>query len=570
MLKSLYIKNFALIEELELDFSAGLNIITGETGAGKSVIVDAMMQVLGERSSADYVRNGESKAVVEGRFYVPSSHPIVALLGENELDYDGEELIVRREIAAKGSSRCFISDSPAQLNLLKEVGDLLVDFHGQHDHQLLLRREYHVGLLDSLAGVGNEKARYEAIYRELQSRIAQYKDLVNKEAALREKKDNYAFELNEIEKVSPKENEEYTIESELAILENAELIHSLSQSVSSSLYDNENSVRDLLAGARKGLGELSAIDPAFNVYCTECDSAIITVGEIAKFCSGYVENISYDSGKIEELRQRLSQLQTLRKKYGKYEAVLERWEYLKKELELIVNYGKDTESLKSDIAGLKQSLGQAAQAIGKKRAAAAVSLESAIVSTLGELGMANSVFRVSIAQEPSKGTVTDMTAVTGREEHKAFTNGVDIVEFLISTNKGEEPKPLISVASGGEVSRVMLALKSIAAEADTQPMLVFDEIDTGVSGRIAQKVGEQMKKLSAKNQIIAITHLPQIAAAGDLNISVRKTEQDDRTYITASKLSAGEKVEEIAKLFSGDSITNTAIKTARDLISSYK
>lgn len=570
MLKTLYIKNFALIDELEIKFEAGLNIITGETGAGKSVIVDALMLILGERASADFVKSGESKAVIEGKFDLPQGHPVFGLLNSEELEIDNGELIFRREISAKGSSRCFVNDTPVQLSMMKEAGDLLVDFHGQHDHQLLLRKENHCGILDSFAGIQDYLNDYRNDYRLLSEKLSEYNNLLLKETSLREKKDNFAFELNEIEKIGPKPEEDRIIGEELSILENAERLNNLSLSISNTLNGEENPLRDSLVTVQKTLKELAGIDAKFSVYINECESAIITFDEIAKYCSGYAESISIDPQKIEELRLRMTQLQALRKKYGSLEYSIERHDFLEKELSIIQNYDTSISSLSREILNLKKTAGAKAEIISNKRKEYSVKFGEKIVEILAELGIQNTRFSVNTDKEVLTDGSEGMTVIIGKNIYRARPNGVDLVEFLISTNAGEEPKPLVNVASGGEISRIMLALKSIAARSESLPILVFDEIDTGVSGRIALKVAEQMKRLAKSHQIIAITHLPQIAAAGDLNIIVMKSEQDSKTVITVKILKNSEKAEEIARLFSGDTITAPAMKTARDLIASFK
>ena len=353
MLKTLYIKNFALIGELEASFGPGLNIITGETGAGKSVIVDALMLILGERASSDFVKSGESKAVIEGKFDLPQEHPVREILRNEELDIEYGELIFRREISAKGNSRCFINDTPVQLTLMKEAGDLLVDFHGQHDHQLLLRRENHCGILDAFAGTGEYLNEYKSEYNKLIGKIREYEVLLQKETSLKDKRESYTFELNEISKVSPKPGEDESIARELAVLENAEKLSGLAASISNTISGDENPARDYLTAVLRALKELSGIDPQFADYIEECESAIITFDEIAKFCSSYAENIGLDPQKTDELRLRLSKLISLRKRYGSLEAVIERQGYLETEIELINNYDSALSEVRESIAAQK-------------------------------------------------------------------------------------------------------------------------------------------------------------------------------------------------------------------------
>lgn len=565
MLKSLFVKNFALIRELEIDFASGFNIITGETGAGKSIIVDALMLALGERGSADFVRQGEKKAIIEAHFFLNKNNPLMALLEEEDYDIEGGELIVRRELLAKGTSRCFLNDTPVPVNALKSYGDYLVDFHGQHDHQLILKKDSHIGILDIVAHSENELQSYSEKFAELKSLITKYKDLNSREKSLKDKKELQTFEISEIEKISPVEGEEAKLESELRILENSENLFSGTGELYAMLYENDDSVRDRLVAARKKMEGLSVIDDSFEEYSKECNSALISIDEISKFIKDYNSTINFDPVKIEEIRERLHELQGLRKKYGTYDAIFEKWEQLKEELSLITNFDAELNKLRGAITLKKIELGRIAGALSKKRQKAAKVLEKNIVASLVELGIPNSAFETRIKDIQAENTLECLAATIKNCDFKAFSNGIDKVEFYISTNKGEKTKPLAEVASGGEISRIMLSIKSVVAESDSLPILVFDEIDTGISGRIARKTGLAMQKLARNHQIIAITHLPQIAALGDNNISVSKKESSGRSEINAGILSMEMKLNEVAKLISGDQVTETALKSAQEL-----
>ncbi|TAL70665.1 MAG: DNA repair protein RecN [Bacteroidetes bacterium] len=572
MLKSLLIKNFALIDSLEIEFSKGLNIITGETGAGKSVIVGALLMALGERASAELIREGEKKAVIEAIFNLSKKSNINIILTDNEIDTN-DDLIIRRELSDKGSSRCFINDSPVNVNILKKIGDLLVDFHGQHDHQLLLNKDSHITLLDSLTNIESIKEEYFLLYSELIDKIKKLSELKKNESLLKSKIDSFKFELNEIDRINPKDEEEQVLEQELNIIQNSEILHNLTNELNLVLSDDENSAYSQLSKAEKILQKLVKIESKFKEYSDELEKSSVIINEIIKFANDYLTNIQFDQQRIEAIRERLLLLSGLRKKYGTYNAIFERISYLENELNLIANFDEEIAALEKEILNLKKLAGEKAHLISSKRKECSIQLDKSVIQTLKTLGIENSVFRTLISQKEIDNDhllrQTDISVIIKGRVYLARADGIDDVEFFISTNKGETPKPLTNVASGGEISRVMLALKSIVAKSDNMPILVFDEIDIGISGRIAQKVGTTMKDLSRNHQIISITHLPQIAALGDRNIRVEKETSHDRTIIKSSIISEKEKVKEIARLLSGEKITETSLETASELIN-YK
>lgn len=564
MLKVLTIQNFALIEALELQFSPGLNIITGETGAGKSIIVDALMMVLGERASSNMIRHQAEKAVIEGVFSTEGNSGVGQWLQQNNYESFGKEIIVRRELMLKGTSRCFVNDSPASVSIVKELGDLLVDFHGQHDHQSLLRPETHLQQIDIAGGTENIRREYEKAYEHLTSLRHELDSLLRRETTLRQQQDYQQFQLDEIESVSPAIDEEDALTAELAIIENSEYLHQTTKEIYSILYDDENSLRDRYVKVRNLLGELQGIDKSFGEFYEECQSAIVITQEIAKFAQNYNSRIEFQPERLDVIRERLGLLQRLRKKYGTMEAVFLEWEKLKAELSLVENFEREIARYREEIAKAEIALGGHALRLSVKRKEIAVKVEKSIVSTLKTLGILNAVFKVVMKQNEASGN--DVKACIDNKYFTAYPDGIDRAEFYISTNIGEEPKPLAKVASGGEISRVMLALKSILAKQDRLPMLVFDEIDTGISGRISQKVGIAMKNLASFHQIIAITHQPQIAALADAHLSVVKIESDGRSKVTASFLPIEKRIREIAKLLSGEKITEASLESARELM----
>lgn len=589
MLKNLKIRNFALIGSVTLDFDKGLNIITGETGAGKSILVDALMTLLGEKASPDYVRSGEQKAVVEAIFSFPKTHPVFELLLENnydnfdlgENDYDNSDtdkntgnesqsnnsqIIIRREILARGSSRSFVNDTPAQFNFLKELGSLLVDFHGQHEHQLLLKKENHIVFLDIIANNEEILNDYKIEYIKLKNLLTNLEDLTSKKEYFKIKAERQRFELKEINNVSPSPGEEIKLEDELSLHENSEKLVMLTSEVFNLLYGGDYSVNDKLASAKKSIQSLSEIDKKFSVYLEEIVSVAVAVKEIAQFIGTYKDNIDFEPERLEVIRERLTKIRGLAKKYGNFENIFDHKQKLEHELSLIDNLDEKIENTKNEIETQKENIGKLAKKISENRKEKLIFLAESVVKTLKELGIDNSLFRVLINQKKIDNNFANKAiAIVNNEFFEAFHNGIDTVEFLISTNAGEAPKPLAETASGGEISRVMLAIKSIIANSDQMPILVFDEIDSGISGRIARKVGLAMKKLADKHQIIAITHLPQIAALADQHISVIKIVSEEQTFINAKVLQEQDKIIETAKLISGDQLTEHSIKTAKEL-----
>lgn len=563
MLKSLFIKDYALIEEISIAFEAGLNIITGETGAGKSILLDALGLLLGERSSAEVVRKDAAKAIVEGIFDISNNNKIRRILSGNEIE-SGDELIVRREISAKGTSRCFLNDTPVALSVLKEAGDYLVDLHGQHEHQSLLRKETHLEMLDEFAQNEHQLEDYRNEYKKLQSVKKELQQLYEKAEKFRERKDIYYHQMKEIETVNPQKGEDEELSAELKILENSEQILEHCESAYNILYDEERSAYDLLGQAKTNLQELAKIDPSFNEALEEIESALVAVSDVTAILRDYKNKIDLEPAKLDFMRSRISAINSLKKKYGgSIESVLAVYEKAREESLLADNFEESVSGLKKELEQLKKSAGIAAQKLSETRKKASEKISKQIVSALKELGIMHARFSTvftPVESEDGEGLESD------GNYYKYNENGFDVVEFFLSANAGEDPKPLAKVASGGEVSRIMLAMKTILAKSDKLPLLVFDEIDTGVSGRIAQKVGQALKNLAAYHQIISITHLPQIAGLADRHFVAEKAIENGRTFSRFRILNDEERVKEVAKLLSGEVITESALNSARELM----
>lgn len=567
MLSSLFIKDYALIKEVTINFGSGLNIITGETGAGKSIMLDALGLILGGRAYIESVRSGSSKAVVEGVFkkeLSPDSR-LTEILVENEIE-PGDELVIRREVSVKGNSRAFINDSPVSINLLKEIGDRLVDLHGQHEHQAILHVDNHIGYLDSFAKTHPLKQKYTDELNILVKLLSEQKEIESKRDELKEKREYYAFRLKEIDAVSPQPGEDVELERELNILENAEKLMSLTTSSFSKLYDGDTSAYDLVYTAKKELESLAKIDSQFLPLLDDLDQALAAIRGSADTIRDYTKGIDLDPSKLELSRERLVAINGLKRKFGgSLEAVIEMREKIHSEIDLADNFTEHLSRINSAIIKQREVCGKTAGELSLKREASRDELSNGIREKLAELGIKSGKFVVNMTKEEAGGKETNFVTLNGNR-FKFNKDGIDTVEFYISTNAGELPKPLVKVASGGEVSRVMLSLKSVLAGMDQIPVLVFDEIDTGISGRIAQKVGSALKTLSNFHQIIAITHLPQIAAFSDIHFSVVKIENEGSTSTHVNRLGESEKVNEIAKLISGAEITGASLKSAKELM----
>jgi DNA repair protein RecN (Recombination protein N) len=564
MLKSLIIKNYALIDELSVEFSGGLVILTGETGAGKSIIIDALGMIIGERASAEVVRTDAEKAIVEGVFDVADNPKVAGLLRDHELEVQ-QELIARREISARGQTRCFINDSPVSLAFLRQVGDLLVDLHGQHEHQSLLRDETHITMLDDFGGLGSLVDSYRDSYRRFLELREKLDDLTRQEQDLREKREFITFQIQEIDAVNPGDGEEDRLEQELKILENGEQLFSATARLYAMLYEGEQSVHDMLVVARNQLQNLAGIDRQFQEQGAECSAAVAIVGELAKFVQHYNSAIEFSPERLEELRNRIGRLSLLKKKYGgSLDHVIQYRKEIGSQYDLAENFSTVLATVSGEFDAARTECMKRAERLSSKRASSARKLELALKAELTKLGIQHPGFSVHMSRDAAVEADNGNPGSAGSV--RLNDRGFDRVEFFISTNPGEGEKPLARVASGGEISRIMLAMKSILAKSDRLPVLIFDEIDVGVSGRIAQTVGVSLSALSKFHQVIAITHLPQIAGLADQHFAVSKSVSGTRTTTTLRTLTLDERIHEVAKLMSGAAVTEAGMAGARELM----
>jgi len=565
MLQSLSVRDYALIEELEMEFGSGLNIITGATGAGKSILIGALSMILGERANTDVVREGASKAVVEGIFDDADTKRIRTVLEENAIDTAPlPRVILRRRITDRGS-RGFVNDTPATLDVMRAVAAELIDLHGQHEHQSLLHTETHLRLLDSFGGLGGLVDSYQEKRDRVAELVEEREELAARERELRQQKELYEFQIEEIDEVDPQPGEEEDLRAEQRVLENAEHLYASTKELYERLFESDDALHDQLVVSRNELQDLARIDDAFEEHVDEIESARIIVSELANFLQDYNAHVEFDPERLQDIRERTTELEKLKRKYGgTLEAVLEHRREIGEKYELAQDFEGNLERLDAQIEDAKAELTDVAQRLSQKRREVATRIEDAILDELGTLGMPNSQFEVRFTrqEEPDGWIVPDDEDTS----YRAFQKGMDRVEFYISTNVGVSPMPLTEVASGGEISRIMLALKTILAKSERLPILVFDEIDVGISGNMARRVGESMHDLARYHQIITITHLPQIAALGDRHFKVEKIVEDGTTKTTIHRLDEDQQATQVASLISGEDITDAALKSARELM----
>lgn len=543
MLRELKIKNLAIIDDLTIRFGNGLNVLTGETGAGKSIIVDALGLALGDRAQVEMIKTGKSEASVE-TFFELSNHPLLDRMGiESE---DG--IILRRNISSTGKSRAYINGTMTNIQSLLEIGRSLVDIHGQHEHQSLLSVDNQRMLLDSYGKLQEQKAEVEALFRQVQSLRKELSELrINvKERAHRI--DLLRFQINEIDAASLKLGEKKALEEEYAILANLNKLKELGDSAYSILYDSEGSCTEKLSFVMARLREMAAIDHGVSDILEVLESAVPLIEDVSISLRSYRDKYDIEPGRLDAVVDRLESIKKLEKKYGDgIEAILRFREDAEKELLSLGLTDERLDSIENELKEKEAMLLDMAVQLSEKRKKTAREIEASVEGVLKELAFGKAEFRIDI--RPSS----------------LSSSGIDTVEFLFSANPGEAPKPLSKVASGGELSRLMLALKGILADVDRVPVLIFDEVDAGIGGRTAESVGMRLKNLAKRHQVLCITHLPQIAAMGDFHLMIEKGQRKDGVYVRVKKLSSEERQEEIARMLSGKA-TDISLKHARELL----
>lgn len=550
MLKSLQIENYALIEHLEFNPEKGMTVITGETGAGKSIIMGALSLILGQRADAKTVRTDSTKCVIEATFDI-SAYNIESFFSDNDIEFDAHNTIIRREIYATGKSRAFINDIPAQLPLLKELGDSLIDIHSQHQNLLLSKDSFQQEALDTLAANCKQLSDYKAKYKELTSlrkKIAEMKE----EAAENAKEADYIrFQFSKLDETNLQDGEQEELEEEQEILSHAEEIKGGLCNIGDCLNGENDSVVSMLKQMHDKAQSLLRVFPQLTEIAERLKSNYIDIKDIAEEVTDKADRINFDPERLEWVEERLSTIYSLEKKHGceTISQLIEIRNSLGEKLLHIDNSEEEIAELENLEKKLTAETKKLAEVITETRKKAAVFFEKELREKVAYLGMPNVAFKVEIT--PLK----DFSI-----------NGIDDIKFLFSANKNQPLKPVGEVASGGEISRLMLSIKSLIADVKTLPTIIFDEIDTGVSGDIADRMGEVMKSMSEHLQVITITHLPQVAGKGNAHFKVYKQddEQDTKTHIVL--LEHEERINEIARMLSGSTITKEAINNAKILI----
>ncbi|MFW6193168.1 MAG: DNA repair protein RecN [Gemmatimonadota bacterium] len=550
MLRELRIRDFAVIDELHLELRPGLNALTGETGAGKSIIVGALSLLLGERASAEDVRAGEDEAVVEAAFDVQGREAVLERCREAGVAADGGWLVLRRRVRREGRNRAWINDSPATAGLVWELGSALVELHGQHEHQRLTRPAAQRRILDAYAGAGEEAGAVRELHGELEEVRDEIDEVRRRAREARERADYLEFKAAEIEDADLEPGEEERLRAEARRLENSEELMALAGALHEAVYAGDRAVIDRLGELGRKLDELVELDPGAEELREMFGSARAELEELGRRLGSYRDGVDHDPARLDRIRSRLDEIFRLKQKYGRtVEEVVEAGREARRELQALEGSEARVEELEAREADLEERLDAAAGVLSRARREAAGRLEDEIGPLLGELGMEGGRFEVELEPRTPPGP-----------------HGAESVEFRVSLNPGFDPAPLSRVASGGELSRVMLALEAVLARVDDVPSLVFDEIDAGVGGRVAHQVAEKLAAVSDDHQVFVVTHLPQIAARADAHFRVEKRPVEGRAAAGVEALEGDERVSELARMLGGDPDSQVSRDHAQELM----
>lgn len=553
MIKSLNIEHYALIDQLSIDFHSGFSVITGETGAGKSIILGAIGLLLGQRADSKSIKIGEQRCTIEAVFDVTDSERLARFFEDNDLDADDNECIIRRELTATGKSRAFINDTPVSLSQLKEIGEQLIDIHSQHQNLLLNREEFQMNMVDTIAGNGAVYTKYLESYKQYKETSRQLTELMDNAKRNHDDEDYLRYQLKQLSDVELVLDEQEKLESESELLSHAEDIKNALYVVCNMITSDSDV--DTLGNLKKGINSLESVSDVFapsNEFISRLDSCVIELKDIAEDLSSRADAVEYDPARLQYINERLNVIYSLQQKFH-VESVAELLtiqEEITKKLDEIDNFDDKIAELKGLQESQYKTVLECAGELTATRKDSAETIKKSITETLIQLGMPNVCFEVAITPK----------------EHPD-EKGIDHIDFLFSANKNIPPQNLTQIASGGEIARVMLALKALIANTEKLPTIIFDEIDTGVSGNIAEKMACIMAEMAnVDKQVISITHLPQIAAYGKHHYKVYK---DDNMFFTTThvvKLNQAQRVEEIAHMLSGANITQSAINNAKELL----
>ncbi|MBQ6799139.1 MAG: DNA repair protein RecN [Oscillospiraceae bacterium] len=548
MLSLLHIENIAVIEQADIGFDHGFNVLTGETGAGKSIVIDAISAILGERTYRDVIRTGSSKGFVSAVF---TGIPVLPWFEENRVDYDPDELMIQREIHLDGKNVCRVNGRPVTVAILRRLGQQLISIHGQHDSQQLFDEATHLGLLDLYAHDEELLADYIEKYQKVLSIRREIERLSMDESEKLRRMEMLRHQIGEIERAELKPGEDTELESRRKLLQNAEKLSDGLIEAFEAINgdDSSDGAAALLTQAERALARIARYDESIDELHEKAADLMYQVMDLAEVARDLRDSLAFSGDELEKLEDRLDVIHKLRRKYGAtVEDILEFLETSRTELDEIEFAGDRLEQLKKDCAAAEKKAAASAMLLRKARLEAAEDLQQRIRSELEQLDMPKVQF------------------VCQFEETELGQDGMDSVRFLMSANVGEALKPLSKVASGGELARIMLAMKNVMAEQDSVPTLIFDEVDAGVSGRAAQKVAVKLRSVSANKQVLCVTHLPQIAAMADTHLLISKAAREGRTYTSVTPLDKEGRINEIARIIGGAVITDTTRKSAEEML----
>ena len=556
MLEQLSIKNYALIEDLRVDFAAGFNVLTGETGAGKSIIIGALGLILGERAAGTIIRKGAEACIIRASFDISKNKPIAKLLREQGLDIEDNSLLLCREITASGKNKCLVNDQPVTLGTLETIGGYLVDLHGQHEHQAILLSREQLNILDDFGGLMPMRERLKTAYEEFSGWQREFNDLLNNEKERAHFIDLYQFQSQEIAAAGLRMDEEEELEKEINLLNNAEKIFALANEMYQMLYEEDGAVLAKLEKTRERLRSLTAIDGKLAPAAKLLEEGLVDLEEVNSAIRDYKDKIVFDPVKLDQLIERKEMISRLKTKYGAdIREVLAYKARIDRELDKLTNLEENKAGLQAKLTRAKEKALEIAGKLTAGRQKQALLLEKEAEKELKGLGLPKLKFKIEWRRSLDAQGQIELTAA-----------GAETVDFLISPNVGEELKPLAQIASGGEMSRIMLALKTVLASSDQIPVLIFDEIDTGIGGSMAEVVGRKMAALAGEHQVICVTHWPQIAGAAGYHLQVSKEVKNDRTYTRIRELAGKDRIQELARMLGGETLTEISLKHAQELL----
>ena len=554
MIKFFRINNIALVAEARLELGRGLTLLTGETGAGKSILIDALGLLLGTRASAELIRTGEDQAVVEGVLEHPDA---AALLSRHGLPEEGDEIVIRREIHATGKGRATVNGAIVTLGVLRELGSALVVIHGQHEPQGLLDPETHLTLLDRHAGV--DPGDVTALFRRLRDIDAELESLRKDRRDWERRREMLEFQANEIEQAALQPAEEESLRAEKAVQANSGRLASLGAEAYGLLYEDDGAALDRLAQVYKRIDELAAIDPRFADFAANRSGVMAPLEDLSYALRDYKDSLQVTPGRLDEIEARLALIERLKKKYGAgIDEVLAFAERCRAELGPAGSAEERESALVTARVEAARRYFDKASELSRKRRSAARDLQKKVESELAQLAMERTRFRVQFEPDLPPADATDSSSWSER--------GLEQAEFLLSPNPGEDLRPLARIASGGEMSRILLALNAASGLEAEDKTLVFDEVDAGIGGRVAEVVGRKLRSIAERHQVLCVTHLPQIAALAEAHLSVSKRVEKNRTLASVQSLASEDRIEEVARMLGGEAITETTRRHAREMI----